>query len=102
MVFSKGQYGQPNCIYVQPFSAGTQFEFKIYYNNCGTKPDLGGRFYENTIIIQYDADLIEVSQSENSIPLFAYISFCRSGTKLKDSVANGSTTTKRPQANLPW
>ncbi|KAB7493593.1 Cuticlin-1, partial [Armadillidium nasatum] len=60
MVFSKGQYGSPNCIYVKPFSSGTQFEFKIYYNKCGTKPDLGGRFYENTVIIQYDADLIEV------------------------------------------
>lgn len=67
MVFSKGQYGHPNCIYVKPFSAGTHFEFKIYYNKCGTKPDLGGRFYENTIIIQYDADLIEV------IYLFVYL-----------------------------
>ncbi|XP_064085121.1 uncharacterized protein LOC135200420 [Macrobrachium nipponense] len=60
LVFSKGQYGQPNCMYVGPRSGGSTFEFQIYYDGCGTKPDMGGKFYENTIIIQYDADLIEV------------------------------------------
>ncbi|XP_076062313.1 uncharacterized protein LOC143037670 [Oratosquilla oratoria] len=60
MVFSKGQYGQNRCMYVQPRSGGTQFEFQILYNDCGTKPDMGGKFYENTIIVQYDSDLIEV------------------------------------------
>ncbi|KAK8745520.1 hypothetical protein OTU49_000239 [Cherax quadricarinatus] len=60
LVFSKGQYGQPNCMYAGPHSGKTHFEFQIYYNSCGTKPDMGDKFYENTIIIQYDADLIEV------------------------------------------
>ena len=27
---------------------------------CGTKPDMNGKFYENNIVIQYDKDLIEV------------------------------------------
>ena len=31
------------------------------YDQCGSKPDLNGRFYENNIVIQYDKDLIEVS-----------------------------------------
>lgn len=60
LVFSKGQYGQPNCMYVGPRSGSTTYEFQIYYDSCGTKPDMGGKFYENTIIIQYDSDLIEV------------------------------------------
>ncbi|XP_042222693.1 uncharacterized protein LOC121867003 [Homarus americanus] len=60
LVFSKGQYGDPNCMYVEPHSGGTHYEFQIYYDGCGTKPDMGGKFYENTIIVQYDADLIEV------------------------------------------
>ncbi|XP_045107484.1 uncharacterized protein LOC123502374 [Portunus trituberculatus] len=60
IVFSKGQYGQPNCMYVEPNIGGTQYEFQIHYDGCGTKPDMGGKFYENTIIVQYDPDLIEV------------------------------------------
>nr|XP_045588255.1 uncharacterized protein LOC123750176 [Procambarus clarkii] len=60
LVFSKGQYGQPNCMYVEPHSGRSSFEFQIYYDSCGTKPDMGGKFYENTIIVQYDAELIEV------------------------------------------
>lgn len=61
LVSSKGQFGIPDCSYVMPHSGGMHFEFQIYYDKCGTKPDMGGKFYENTIIIQYDADLIEVS-----------------------------------------
>jgi len=59
-VSSKGQFGIPECSYVAPHSGGMHYEFQIYYDRCGTKPDMGGKFYENTIIIQYDADLIEV------------------------------------------
>ena len=62
LVFSKGQYGQPNCMYVEPNAGGTHYEFQIHYDGCGTKPDMGGKFYENTIIVQYDPDLIEVKQ----------------------------------------
>lgn len=29
------------------------------YNECGTKPDLQGKYYENTIVIQYGTDIIE-------------------------------------------
>lgn len=50
-------------MYVSPNSGGTQFEFQIYYDSCGTKPDMGGKFYENTIIVQYDPDLIEVGRA---------------------------------------
>ena len=69
MVFSKGQYGQRNCIYVEPRSNQREFEFKIYYSKCGTKPDMGGRFYENTIIVQYDSDLIEVRRTKRNLIL---------------------------------
>ncbi|XP_023288463.1 uncharacterized protein LOC105704387 isoform X2 [Orussus abietinus] len=27
---------------------------------CGTKPDMHGQFYENTVVVQYDKDLLEV------------------------------------------
>ncbi|MPC95940.1 hypothetical protein E2C01_091169 [Portunus trituberculatus] len=47
-------------MYVEPNIGGTQYEFQIHYDGCGTKPDMGGKFYENTIIVQYDPDLIEV------------------------------------------
>ncbi|XP_022246325.1 uncharacterized protein LOC106463178 [Limulus polyphemus] len=58
-VFSKGHYGHDNCVYVKPHSGLTYVDFNIYYANCGTKPDLNGKFYENTIIIQYGTDIIE-------------------------------------------
>lgn len=32
----------------------------LYDNRCGTKPDLHGQFYENTVVVQYDKDLLEV------------------------------------------
>ena len=32
----------------------------IVSSQCGTKPDMNGKFYENNIVIQYDKDLIEV------------------------------------------
>lgn len=59
IVFSKGTYGQENCIYVKPNSGQTNAAFNVYYDQCGTKPDLQGKFYENTIVIQYGSDIIE-------------------------------------------
>lgn len=60
IVSSKGQYGDPRCVYVPPSSGKTFFSFRIAYARCGTKPDLNGQFYENTVVIQYDKDLLEV------------------------------------------
>lgn len=59
IVFSKGTYGQENCIYVKPNSGLTHAAFNVYYDQCGTKPDLQGKFYENTVVIQYGSDIIE-------------------------------------------
>lgn len=59
IVFSKGTYGHENCIYVKPNSGLTHAAFNVYYDQCGTKPDLQGKFYENTIVIQYGSDIIE-------------------------------------------
>ena len=49
-----------NCIYVKPQTGQSNYKFDIMYDQCGSKPDLNGRFYENNIVIQYDKDLIEV------------------------------------------
>jgi hypothetical protein len=59
IVFSKGTYGQDNCVYVKPYSAVTHTTFKVNYDACGTKPDLQGKYYENTIVVQYGTDIIE-------------------------------------------
>lgn len=60
IVSSKGQYGDPRCIYVPPSTGKTYYTFRIAYARCGTKPDLNGQFYENTVVVQYDKDLLEV------------------------------------------
>ncbi|CAH1183881.1 unnamed protein product [Phaedon cochleariae] len=60
IVSSKGQHGDPRCVYVPPASGQTVFSFRIAYARCGTKPDLHGQFYENTVVVQYDQDLLEV------------------------------------------
>jgi len=60
IVFSKGAVDQYNCIYVTPQTGRSEYKFDILYNQCGSKPDLNGKFYENNIVIQYDKDLIEV------------------------------------------
>ncbi|XP_050293818.1 uncharacterized protein LOC126734300 [Anthonomus grandis grandis] len=60
IVSSKGQHGDPRCVYVPPSSGQTFFSFRIAYARCGTKPDLNGQFYENTVVVQYDKDLLEV------------------------------------------
>ncbi|KAB0800509.1 hypothetical protein PPYR_06249 [Photinus pyralis] len=60
IVSSKGQHSDPRCVYVPPSSGQTFFSFRIAYTRCGTKPDLHGQFYENTVVVQYDKDLLEV------------------------------------------
>ncbi|XP_037296943.1 cuticlin-1 [Manduca sexta] len=60
IVSSKGQHGDPRCVYVPPSTGQTYFSFRIAYAKCGTKPDLHGQFYENTVVVQYDKDLLEV------------------------------------------
>ncbi|PSN31511.1 hypothetical protein C0J52_27272 [Blattella germanica] len=60
IVSSKGQYADPRCVYVPPSTGKTFFSFRIAYSRCGTKPDLHGQFYENTVVVQYDKDLLEV------------------------------------------
>lgn len=76
LVFSKGQFNSPNCVYVKPYTGSSTYSFDIYYNKCGTKPDLNGKFYENTIIVQYDNELIEVRSLAgtrlSSLPWFCY------------------------------
>ncbi|XP_076322166.1 uncharacterized protein LOC143231528 isoform X2 [Tachypleus tridentatus] len=59
LVFSKGHYEHKNCVYVKPHSGLSYVEFNIYYNACGTTPNMNGNFFENTIIIQYGMDIIE-------------------------------------------
>ena len=59
-----------NCIYVKPQTGQSTYKFDIMYDQCGSKPDLNGRFYENNIVIQYDKDLIEVS---NDFPILRRI-----------------------------
>ncbi|KAL0114694.1 hypothetical protein PUN28_011772 [Cardiocondyla obscurior] len=60
IVSSKGQHADPRCIYVPPSTGQTFFSFRIAYARCGTKPDMHGQFYENTVVVQYDKDLLEV------------------------------------------
>lgn len=48
-----GQHSDPRCIYVPPSSGKTFYAFRIAYARCGTKPDLNGQFYENTVCIEY-------------------------------------------------
>lgn len=57
IVSSKGQHSDQRCIYVQPSSKKTFYTFRIAYSRCGTKPDLNGQFYENTVsATDYSAD----------------------------------------------
>lgn len=59
LIFSKGTYGHESCVYVKPYSGITHATFNVKYDQCGTKPDLQGKYYENTIVIQYGPDIIE-------------------------------------------
>ncbi|XP_037790172.1 uncharacterized protein LOC119585576 [Penaeus monodon] len=70
MIFSKGYYSDPNCVYVQPGTGNLQTQFSINLNSCGMtsssstanygQPTPSGTFIENTIIIQYDPLVQEV------------------------------------------
>lgn len=60
IVFSKGTYGQSKCVYVKPHSGLTHLTFNVRYDECGTKPDLQGKYFENTIVFQYGNDIIDV------------------------------------------
>ena len=59
IVSSKGTWGQNKCVYIRSHSGVTHATFKVMYNECGTQPDLQGKYYENTIVIQYGTDIIE-------------------------------------------
>ena len=61
-ILLQGAVDRYNCIYVKPQTGQSTYKFDIMYDQCGSKPDLNGRFYENNIVIQYDKDLIEVSE----------------------------------------
>lgn len=37
-----------------------RLDFVRFGRRCGTKPDMHGQFYENTVVVQYDKDLLEV------------------------------------------
>ena len=81
LVFSKGQFGQDNCVYVHPKSSRTNFRFSIIYNGCGTKPDAKGKFYENTVVVQYDEELIEVWDEAKRLRCEWYNDYEKTATK---------------------
>lgn len=81
LVFSKGQFGHDNCVYVHPKSGRTNFRFSIIYNGCGTKPDAKGKFYENTVVVQYDEELIEVWDEAKRLRCEWYNDYEKTATK---------------------
>ncbi|KAK2719599.1 uncharacterized protein LOC136037321 [Artemia franciscana] len=81
LVFSKGAFGAGECSYVQPNSAQQSFRFSILYNSCGTKPDMNGKFYENTIVVQYDEELIEVWDEAKRLRCEWYNDYEKTATK---------------------
>lgn len=64
-------HSDPNCVHVQPGSGRLQAQFDIYLNSCGMttsssgenygQPTPTGTYIENTVIIQYDPLVQEVS-----------------------------------------
>jgi len=81
LVFSKGQFGSDNCVYVQPNTGSVNFRFSIIYNGCGTKPDAKGKFYENTVVVQYDEELIEVWDEAKRLRCEWYNDYEKTATK---------------------
>ena len=81
LVFSKGQFGTDNCVYVQPKSGRNNFRFSITYQGCGTKPDAKGKFYENTVVVQYDEELIEVWDEAKRLRCEWYNDYEKTATK---------------------
>ncbi|GIY08495.1 ZP domain-containing protein [Caerostris darwini] len=58
-IYSKPNGQSGRCIHVPPHSHITETTFTIEYDDCGTRSDPQGKFYENTIVIQYDDIVIE-------------------------------------------
>lgn len=58
-IYSKSNGQSPRCIHIAPYSHITEVTFSVNYHSCGTRSDSQGKFYENTIIIQYDDTVIE-------------------------------------------
>ncbi|KFM76724.1 hypothetical protein X975_12131, partial [Stegodyphus mimosarum] len=58
-IYSKTNGHSPRCVHVAPHSHITEATFTIEYDKCGTRSDPKGKYYENTIIIQYDDIVIE-------------------------------------------
>lgn len=58
-IYSKSNGQSQRCVHVAPHSHITEATFSIDYQSCGTRSDSQGKFYENTIIIQYDDIVIE-------------------------------------------
>lgn len=58
-VYSKSNGQTKRCIHIAPHSHIKEATFSIEYHSCGTRSDSQGKYYENTIIIQYDDDVIE-------------------------------------------
>ena len=71
--FLQGAVDRYNCIYVKPQTGQSSYKFDIMYDQCGSKPDLNGRFYENNIVIQYDKDLIEVCTTRGKSLLESWV-----------------------------
>ncbi|XP_023228303.1 uncharacterized protein LOC111628701 [Centruroides sculpturatus] len=59
IVFSEGNYGHPECTYVAPLSGVTHANFDVFYRACGTRRNPVAKYYENTIVVQYGADVIQ-------------------------------------------
>lgn len=60
-------------MYVPPSTGKTFFAFRIAYARCGTKPDLNGQFYENTVrLTQHSAiQVLILKKKHEIISLFA-------------------------------
>ncbi|XP_034949871.1 uncharacterized protein [Chelonus insularis] len=72
IVFSKGHYSNSNCVHLSPGSGKTSVNFEIGIHACGTAGNTenglygygaesgSGTYFENIIVIQYDAQVQEV------------------------------------------
>lgn len=66
IVSSKGQHSDPRCVYIPPSTGKKFFSFRIAYGRCGTKPDLNGQFYENTVSRKFIInEILFINKSSN-------------------------------------